>query len=1453
MLNAKGSLEQRRAALIRLTAVYDRLSAAERNSASGTRMAGIIKGITDQVQALEVATGRSQRNVGNYGDGVSAFFSSIKSNILSTIGPIALITAAWSAAKAAFSHNVEISDSFVDVQRTAKLSGDQVDELGEKLKKINTRTSLEGLLDIGFIGGRLGVAKEDLVGFITTVDQLSVVLKKEFPGGADAVATALGKIISVYKITQKEGITLEQALNNTGSTFLELAHNGQVTVQYLQDFSLRTAGVAQIAKISLPTMLAYGAVLSQAGITAQVAGSSVTRLISSLSTKRDKYFAIAQLADSTLTIEKFTNLINTDTKSALELFFRGLKAGNPTQTEFGDRLKTLALTTGAAKNAVIALAENQDLLFEKTRIANKANEDGTSVAHNFELANNSLAASFEKIGNAIANSFTDSAFARKLAELLNSLTDNRSEAEKLAAEFANNKNKAIELDSTLKPLVKRYDELKKSGKLNSDQQFELRDITAKIGDLLPGVTTKFDDYNRSLEINRGKVQELTKAQREFLELQNRGALKKANEQFESAENLLPNARKVKEEYKSAPKGFLGNLNNAVAKAGYYFGFEGIREQQAEIFKDNVTNLAKSQYDAALAIRSLGGELTKAQQKVIDMVEGNTKKIEKKKDVIITGDGTIADETETARTTEVIKADIKALQEADKKLAVTSDEFKNNIAKIKELRKELRIALNGGVDPDAVKAASREENVEQSLFKKRNTLQKEIDAMVAASKRKQLTADQEEIEAVTDKYRVLRDKAKEHYDEVNKKIPKSKRAGFGLTLSGLNDAETGEKADVKYSQAAKKQLESFDIQKKQFIEYEQFKDQFGADLAGKRFKKDIIDNKSYLNALKAEAAKIVAIPEIKRTGGQKDQLTELNRRIADEVNAQAAKYDTLLQQLQTYQSKEQSETENYAKRRDQITANPLNLSNSQLAEQFKKAAEDYKNNIANISMDALVNSDDWKNLFSDLDNVATDSIDKLSKSIAAKSKEVGSKLNPIDVAAVQEKLDQAKRVLIERNPFAELGKSISAVFSKGADGAKKSSQQIKTDWNNLAAATAGSFAFVNDAVQSTQFLKDALGDVGATALSSLTATAAVALSVTTAIKSAEKASVVLAVISAALVVVQSIANVLSSVFGANDKKIEKQIKGYQSDLDALERGFKKLERDVAGSVGEEYYSNSLKEVESLKQQQAILIKQRDAERSKKKPDSSKLSEFQDKIDEIPNKIADIQAAVTDMLVQTNFKDFSSNLSDAFTDAFANGEDALASFDRAFNQVIANSIKKGLELKLIQPEVDKFIKDYGAYLESNDRNPLGFDFEAYRAKLKQKGDEFTAALDPFKEFFEPADSSTGSALNKTIKGITSDQANALEGIERAKYDIQKQSLKLQVDNSFNQGKQLEIATFRLRQLEMIQVNTANTVERLDKTIGELTTANQTLKDGNASLATIASNTKQKSTVRDGGAVI
>ncbi len=94
---ARGSLEQRRLALIRLRSVFDNLNESERNSPFGQRLATVIPQLNEQVLNLERSTGRSQRNVGNYfgaiQQGASRAFSALRglANFLPGIGLAGLI------------------------------------------------------------------------------------------------------------------------------------------------------------------------------------------------------------------------------------------------------------------------------------------------------------------------------------------------------------------------------------------------------------------------------------------------------------------------------------------------------------------------------------------------------------------------------------------------------------------------------------------------------------------------------------------------------------------------------------------------------------------------------------------------------------------------------------------------------------------------------------------------------------------------------------------------------------------------------------------------------------------------------------------------------------------------------------------------------------------------------------------------------------------------------------------------------------------------------------------------------------------------------------------------------------------------------------------------------------------------------------------------------------------
>lgn len=352
-----------------------------------------------QLTEFDRRMGNNQRNVGNY----QSALNGLKGLAATYLGATAII----GGINKIIQSNAELSDSLSDVRRTAGLTGAEAEKLAEQLKKIDTRTSLKGLLDIAIIGGQLGIAKDQLAGFTKAVDQLAVSLSGELQGGAEGIAKSLGVLDNVFGITQKNAGNVEKSFNQIGSAILGLGQSGLATGDFLTDFGERVGGLAKQAGLSLPVILSYGAVLQENGVSAEVAGSSFKRLLSSLATNRQKFLAVAQLADANLTLKSFTNIINTDAKKALDLFFAGLVKGGTTTSSFNDILKSLKLSGAGVSQTIAALSNGQASLNGHIQDATKDFNEATLSAEQFALKNDNLAGSIDKLSNSFTNATTN--------------------------------------------------------------------------------------------------------------------------------------------------------------------------------------------------------------------------------------------------------------------------------------------------------------------------------------------------------------------------------------------------------------------------------------------------------------------------------------------------------------------------------------------------------------------------------------------------------------------------------------------------------------------------------------------------------------------------------------------------------------------------------------------------------------------------------------------------------------------------------------------------------------------------------------------------------------------------------------------------------------------------------------------------------------------------------------
>lgn len=355
--------------------------------------------LNERLQAFDRQLGNHQRNIGNYRSALQG----LQGYVASAFGFTALLAAGSKLIK----NNAEISDSLADVRRTAGLTSKEADDLASSLKGIDTRTGLKDLLGIATIGGQLGISKDQLAGFTQAIDELSVALGGELQGGAEGIAKSLGVLDNVFDITKNNAGDVNKAYNEIGSAILGLGQSGLATGDFLADFGERVGGVAKQAGLGLPTILAYGAVLQENGVSAEVAGSAFKRLISGISSNSEAFFKIAKFGDVNLTLKEFQRLVNTDMKSALDILFEGLNKGGESTIAFNTILKKLKLSGAGVSQVVAAISNNQEDLNEHIQQATKDFNDASLASDQFAIKNNTLGASLDKLGNSITNITTN--------------------------------------------------------------------------------------------------------------------------------------------------------------------------------------------------------------------------------------------------------------------------------------------------------------------------------------------------------------------------------------------------------------------------------------------------------------------------------------------------------------------------------------------------------------------------------------------------------------------------------------------------------------------------------------------------------------------------------------------------------------------------------------------------------------------------------------------------------------------------------------------------------------------------------------------------------------------------------------------------------------------------------------------------------------------------------------
>lgn len=507
-----------------------------------------------------------------------------------------------------------------------------------------------------------------------------------------------------------------------------------------------------------------------------------------------------------------------------------------------------------------------------------------------------------------------------------------------------------------------------------------------------------------------------------------------------------------------------------------------------------------------------------------------------------------------------------------------------------------------------------------------------------------------------------DKEEKELAEARKKAGKK-----GLTSDEkANFQERRNLENTSYAQSQNKLFEGeLDYKKKQYQLYFRWVQNMGKEVADKQFEKLLTDGNSYKQYVENEIAKL----EEKRNGGTKltegegnylisltTQRDELNgeksalekfkqqvsesisqcQTLAEKIEAvakakeklengesgivstderaeaslslsqqdaelQKELQNTVLNDYRTFEEQRQSITTQYALLRTQAEK----MGDAERLAQINKAEQEA---LSALNMSFLQQSESWKNLFTDIDTLTVDQIQKLISDIQKQLNAGNLKLSPVDYKAVIDSLNQAKNRIQELNPFKALGTFFNDYLSAkkklrkaeadlaSGKGTQKSVDEAKKDVKSAAQGITNSIQKVTsistDCASSLQSMFDALGMDGVadglgTAIDLMGQLGNAAASVGKFMSGD--------ILGGITGMVSSITSVVGIFAKLHDKKYEKRIQNLQKQIDNLQTAYSRLERAFNNTYwvfNDEQRQGYEKNIQAIKDQIAALEKQRE---------------------------------------------------------------------------------------------------------------------------------------------------------------------------------------------------------------------------------------------------------------------
>lgn len=368
-----------------LKTLQSQLNGIQRGTAAWDAHVAKIKAVKTELQKVNATLATQQSRW----DRMNMWLNNAQTFIM---GLAAAITGLVMAGRKAVNAFAEMEEELANTRKYTGLTEQKVLELNEAFKKMDTRTSREKLNELAQEAGRLGKnTLESVQGYVEAADIINVALV----GLGDGATQTIAKLTNIFGVEELLGT--KDAMLAVGSTVNVLSQNCTASKPYLVEFAQRMAGIGSQAGLTIPQILAFGAVLDANGQKVEMSATAIQKVIMNLANKNHEFAATLGMD-----AEKLNETLKHSAKDGLLMFLEALQnMGKDVGFEnatmmLAPAFKEMGLDAARVSQVLSTLAMHLDEVKWQMGEADKAFREATSATKEYEIFNNTAQAAIDK-------------------------------------------------------------------------------------------------------------------------------------------------------------------------------------------------------------------------------------------------------------------------------------------------------------------------------------------------------------------------------------------------------------------------------------------------------------------------------------------------------------------------------------------------------------------------------------------------------------------------------------------------------------------------------------------------------------------------------------------------------------------------------------------------------------------------------------------------------------------------------------------------------------------------------------------------------------------------------------------------------------------------------------------------------------------------------------------------